>query len=204
MSLDRDSRYNYAHIMRTVDAAGQLVEYDHFDIRPHLVDTVHPDNREFVVEEGDNWSRIGWRRLGRGRRWWIIADYSQVVDPFEALLPAETLRVIGRLSVPVTAGAVTSLTLTRVTGLASGTVLRVQNLDPAAPTAFDAAVLSVNPTTKVVSVTPTTCPAPGIPTALARVGIVRRETRKLSCPSVNRAFFSALGFGNPLNTLVGE
>lgn len=204
MSLDRDSRYNYAHIMRTVDAAGQLVEYDHFDLRPHLVDTVHPDNREFTVEEGDNWSRIGWRRLGRGRRWWIIADYSQVVDPFEALQPVEALRVTGRLSSPVAAGTVVSLTLTKVTGIASGTTLRVQNLDPAAPTTFDAAVLSVNPTTRVVSLTPATCPAPGIPTALARVSIVRRATRKLVCPSMNRAFFSALSFGNPLNTLVGE
>lgn len=204
MSLDRDSRYNYAHIMRSVDAAGQLVEYDRFDLRPHLTDTTHPDNQEFQVTEGDNWSRIGWRRLGRGRRWWIIADYSNVVDPFEELLTAETVRVIGRLSVAVAAGSVSTMALTRVTGIAAGTTLRVQNLDPAAPTVFDAAVLSVNTTSKVVTVTPTDCPAPGIPTALSRVSIVRREGRKLVCPSVNRALFGALSFGNPLNVLVGE
>lgn len=201
--IDAESRYNYAAVFRLYDHTGRLIEREHFDLRPPLANITHNDNQTVAVADGDNWSRIAWRRLGKGTRWWIIADYSDVIDPFTATRTATVLTYAARLSGNIAAGTVTSFTVTDVRRVRIGTVLRVENLDPASPVSFDASVLSVNTTSKLVTVTPVTCAAPGIPALLARVSTVTRRQATLVCPSVNRAMFDALNFADPTGLISG-
>lgn len=186
--------------MRIVNASGYLVEREHLDIRPTLVTILQPDNQEFTPDTTDNWSRLAWRKLGNGRRWWIIADYSKIIDPFGELAAFQVLSAVSQLSANVAAATVTQITLTDVRRILRGQRLRVESLDPALPNTFDCSVLAVNATTKVVNITPAT--SPGVLAALSRVSIIKNQGVKLTCPSVHRAFFEILDFNNPLNTLV--
>jgi hypothetical protein len=200
VSIKPESRSNYAPTIRVVNSAGFLVEREHLDIRPTLVTTVHSDNQEFVPLSNDNWSRISWRKLGHGRRYWIIADYSNIVDPWTELQPIKVYKVVAQLNANVVAGTINQISLTRTKGVSRGQVLRVENLDPMALVSFDCSVLAVNPIANTVDITPVA--APSVPALLSRVSVVSDQPVKLTCPSVQRAFFEALNFGNPLNTLV--
>ena len=202
MSVSRESRYNYSATILVADAAGFLVEKPHLDIRPQLVNIVHPDNVEFSPSGNDTWSRIGWRKLGNGRRWWIIADYSQILDPFSELKPETKYKYVTQLSVNVPATtAITSITVVNAKKVKRGDVLRVEDLDTGNLVSFECFVLAVNETTNVVTISPITTPAGGVPFLLSRVSRVYKEQLRLIIPSANRAFFEALNFGNPLNVL---
>lgn len=202
MSVGRESRYNYAPTIRVTDAAGFLVERLHLDIRPQLVNVIHPDNVEYTPSENDTWSRIGWRKLGNGRRWWIIADFSQVIDPFKELKPTTKYKYVTQLSVNVPAAStITSITVTNAKKVKRGDSLRLEDLDQAHLVSLDVFVLAVNETTNVVTLSPIATPAGGIPFALSRVSRIYKDTLRLVIPSANRAFFEALNFGNPLNVL---
>lgn len=202
MSVGRDSRHNYSAVMRVVDAAGNLVEREYLDIRPRLVLTDHPDNVQFTPSASDTWNRIGWRRLGRFDRYWIIADYSGVLDPWTELKPKRKTKAIAQLTANAVTGAIDTIFVSDVRSISPTQILRIENLDPSNPTFFETPVLSVNPLLKRVTLTPSTVPAPGIPFALSRVSIVYTESRRLTVPSPNRAFFEALNFSNPMNILV--
>lgn len=203
MSVGRESRYNYAAIMRVTDSAGFLVEREHLDIRPTLVNIVHADNREYVPSPNDNWSRIAWRKLGDGRRWWIIADYSQIVDPFTELRPVEKTKYVTQLAADIPAtSSITEFQVNHPTKVNRGDMLRIEDLDIAHQVSMDVAVLSVNETAGTVQVSPVTSPAGGIPAALSRVSRIYKEQLRIIVPSAHRAFFEALNFGNPLNVLV--
>lgn len=197
-----ESRYNYAAIMRVVSNNGFLVEREHLDLRPTLVTTVHPDNQQFTPAKGDTWSRIAWRRLGNGRRYWIICDYSGIIDPFSELRPRKKYRARTQLTVNVSAGAVNTITVGSLRGIRRGSTLLIEDLNPANLVSFEATVLATNATTNVIQLTPATCPAGGVPFALSRVSEVYEETITLTCPSINRALFNVLDFANPLNVLV--
>lgn len=202
MSVGPVSRYNYAATIQVVDASGQLVEREHLDIRPPLQNVVHPDSQEFTPNEKDNWSRIGWRKLGDGRYWWIIADYSQILDPFAELRPQEKTKYLTRLSANVPAATtITSITVSRVKEVKRGDFLRIEDLDIAHAVSFDVVVQTTNDTTGVVTFAPVVSPAGGVPSALSRVSKVYKENVRLIIPSPHRAFFEALNFTNPLNIL---
>lgn len=201
---------NYSAVIRNVDEFGQQVEYDYLDLRPRLVDIKHPDNSQYVPQEDDNWSRVAWRFLGNGRYYWIIADYSQVLDLFEELGPIVVERARTQLSANLTAGAtITSALVVRGRELQRGTTLRIWRGDNSA--SLDVRVSAVDPTTakglvgecRVTFPSPVVVPGgPGILAVGSRVTEVMRQDRPLVIPSVTRALFNAMDFGNPMNTLV--
>lgn len=202
MSIGNKSRYNYAIRIRKRNSAGVLVEYERFDIRPTLVRIVHADNTEYVPANDDNWSRIAWKTLGDGRLYWIIADYSQIVDAFTELMPTQRVSYMTQLSVTLSAGVQNQMTVVRSKGMQRGMRLRIKDLNLANPNSIDVSVISVNHTTKVVIFTPVTVPAGGIVASLSQVSRIYETRRHLIVPSVHRALFQALEFDNPLNTLV--
>lgn len=205
MSIGSESRSQYAVVMRIVNAAGALVEREHLDIRPALTSTVAADSQQFTPAASDNWSRIGWKRLGDGRRWWIIADYSQIVDPFTDLQPETQYNYLAQLGADLTDGeTVSQLTLRSAADAGKFTIgmsLHVEDLNPANPVSFDTSVLSVDPLMLTVQVAPVTVTG-NLPALLSRVSQETSLPVQLTCSSPNRAFFNALNFSDPTNVLV--
>src|SRR4029077_167672 len=130
MSIGLTSRNNYSAIMRVVNAANFLVEKEHLDIRPTLVSIKFADNQQFSPSQTDNWSRIAWRKLGNGRYYWIIADFSQIVDPFSELSPIVKNQYITQLTTDVPAGIVNSIVVADPKRISMSMLLFVENLDP--------------------------------------------------------------------------
>jgi hypothetical protein len=204
MAIGSESRNNLAVIMHVVNAAGALVEREHLDIRPALMTINAADNQRFVPASGDNWSRIGWKKLGDGRRWWIVADYSEIVDPFTDLQPVTQNTYLAQLAATAT-GTVTQLSLRSAADAGKfqrGMTIYVEDLNPSNPVSFTTTVIGVDTNNLIVTITPVTLVG-SIPFALSRVSSVAQLPVQLVCPSPNRAFFNALNFDNPLSTLVG-
>lgn len=203
MAVFRNSRYNFAPIVRVVNATGHLIEREHLDLRPTLVRIAHSDNLEIIPNSGDNWSRLAWRALGDGRLYWIICDYSQIIDPLSELKPATKTKYVSQLLATIPAGAeVAQITVDYPKNIKRAMRLRLEDLDPAHAVSVETHVLDVNETTGVVTCQAFTPPAGGIPFALSRVSRVYEEGVRLTVPSASRALFEALDFNNPLNILV--
>lgn len=201
MSVGPQSRYNYAAVVEVVDSSGFLIEKEHLDIRHPLVRINYSDNRQLTPSPTDNWSRIAWRTLGDGRRWWIIADFSQILDPLTELQPATKTKYLAQLTVPLVIGIKYSqITVDRPFSIQRGQKLKIEDLDPSNKVSVFTTVLAVNQTTGVVDVSSFT--SPGIPAALSRVSHVFQQSPSLVIPTTQRAFFEALDFGNVLNTFV--
>ena len=195
------SRYNYAKRVRLLGGTGDLLEYERFDIRPRVVKTQYPDNAELQPSQGDNWSRLAWKSLGDGQLYWVICDFSEVIDPFSELVPEVKARYVTRLGANIAAGSQNTATLINSRGIRRGTVLRFEDLDPTHLVSVDAPVLSVESGSHVVTFSPTTFPVGGVPSTYSRVSIVSRQGVRLVCPSPQRALMQVLDFGNPLNTM---
>lgn len=230
MSVGPESRNNYSVIMRVVNTAGYLVEREHLDIRPRLVNTSFPDNQQFIPSQQDNWSQIAWKKLGDGQRWWIVADFSGVIDPFLDLLPALKFNYLTQLSADAGVGYTTQITVKDPKRLSMGMLILVEDLTFLQPSsgsltsqvgvsgselgltqilgnpstlsgAFVTSIIAVNNQTGVVDVQPITVNSPGVPAALSRVSQILQVSPQLTCPSVQRAFFETQQFSNPLNVL---
>jgi hypothetical protein len=200
--ITAESRSNYCQVIRIVDGNARLVEPEHLTLRPSLAATQHSDNQEFYGDTDFRWSQAAWQRLGSGKRWWIIADYSSIVDPFRDPQTKIVYQAKAQLRAELVGGmTVSSIPVTHPARFAVGDRIVVENLDPATPTRMEAVVQGVNSAHSAVEVIPTRVPAPGIPVALSRVSIRKLEPRRLVCPAPSRAFFECLNFGNPANTL---
>jgi hypothetical protein len=188
--------------MRNVDAAGRSIEHDYLDIRPSLVQTVHPDNTEYVPSPGDNWSRIAWKKLGNGRHYWIIADYSSIVDPLSELQPETKTRYVAQLTYPVQSGE-TQIRVDSVRRICRGMLLQLQDLAPLGAT-LEGSVLGVDSTNNIVTFSTPLLASPPvlIQPQLSRVSELYQEDVRLVIPSPHRALFEALNFTNAFNTLV--
>jgi hypothetical protein len=195
-----NSRQNYANLVRRVDSTGALIEFERYDIRPTLTRINFPDNTQYTPTASDTWSRIGWRFLGDGKLYWVIADCSQIVDPFFELGPIQRTRFLTQLSVDLSSGTQNSITLLRTKGIQKGMKLRIEDLDPANSVSVDVAVTGVNDITKVVTFSPVTTPE--IPALLSKVSLIYEQKRPLTIPTTSRTLFDLLDFGNPINTLV--
>lgn len=195
-----NSRQNYANLVRRVDSTGTLIEFERHDIRPTLTRISFPDNTQYTPTVADTWSRISWRLLGDGRLYWVIADCSQIVDPFSELGPILRTKFLTQLSADLGSGIQNSVILLRTKGIQKGMKLRIEDLDPANPVSVDVAVTGVNDTNKVVTFSPVTTPE--IPALLSKVSLIYEQKRPLTIPTTSRTLFDLLDFGNPINTLV--
>lgn len=203
MSVNDKSRYNYSAKIRVVNSAGYLIEREHLDLRPRLQRTLHSSNIQYPTNKKDNWSRIAWRMLGNGRFWWIIADYSQIIDPLSELYPEEKTRYLTQLDANLLAGERTSAVVKQTKRIKRGMVLRIEDLDTGGPmNSVDVSVLTVNADTGEITFPPVTVPGGGIPSLLSRVSEVYESAVLLTIPAADKALFQAMDFGNPLNVLV--
>jgi hypothetical protein len=201
MSVGSRSRHNYANKIRRTNGAGNLVEFERYDIRPTLTRTQFQDNTQYVPNGSDNWSRIAWQTLGDGRLYWIIADCSGVIDPLSELAPESKTRFVAQLSMALAPGQINQAILTRTKGIQRGTILRIEDLDPNNLVSIDVSVLSLNPETKVITFSPVTL-AGNIVAITSRVSVLYKKPIVLNVPSTSRALFELLDFNNPLSTLV--
>lgn len=47
----------------------------------------------YDVEPNDNLQKISYRFFGSAELWWVVADFNDIFDPFDALVPGSTLRL---------------------------------------------------------------------------------------------------------------
>lgn len=99
MAVFSTSRFNLSAFIEVRDSFGELVENQRMDIRPRILDIDRPSNREYSVQSGDRWDVISSRLLGDPRNWWIIGDFSQVLDPFTELVVGKKLIIPSRNTV---------------------------------------------------------------------------------------------------------
>ncbi len=97
MSIGEFSRHNYCTVISVVDDSGARTENDRIDFPFHrdvIVNTSQPSTREYIVRAGDNWSNIAARFFkGRSDLWWIIAEFSNIIDPFNELVVGAKLKI---------------------------------------------------------------------------------------------------------------
>jgi hypothetical protein len=197
--IGKDSRFNHGGTVRYVDHNGELLEFEHLSIRPSLVRVDHTDNVFYTPSSSDSWSSIGWKLLGSAKHYWIVADYSGVVDCFSDLHGKERKEIFGTLSANLTAGVKTSITLGRTRGVKRGQALTIQDMDSLVEATTT--VLDVNSETGVVSCAPFTVPGGGITAAKSRVYATVRDPLRVRAPSAQRAQFEALNFTDYTQTL---
>lgn len=71
---------------------GELVQPPFVDIRQR-VDDPASDDSVVLYDQTDHWAGLGLKHLSDANAWWVIADLSGVVDPFEELTEAAQLRI---------------------------------------------------------------------------------------------------------------
>ena len=95
--IGEDSRFNYSIVIRTVNTLGEPVENERIHLpyaRERIVNIVRPDLQEYRVQDGDTWSNLAARFLrGRSDLWWVLAEFSGVLDPFDELVPGRLIKV---------------------------------------------------------------------------------------------------------------
>jgi hypothetical protein len=93
MSLKDGSRYLMTQIVQVVDpATGQLLQPAFVDLRER-VSSVASDDKFFVPDASMGWAQVGISYLKDARAWWVVADLSEVIDPFTELLVNQKYRV---------------------------------------------------------------------------------------------------------------
>lgn len=87
-----NSRYLLTSIIEITDPiTGSLVKPAFIDLRPRVSDKA-ADDRFLTVDSSRDWAHLAVKELGDARHWWVIADLSDVIDPFEELVPGKQLR----------------------------------------------------------------------------------------------------------------
>lgn len=96
MSVGSDSRYNRSAILVVQDQFGRPLRKPYLDVFEPYQDIEDPQNLRLRVKDTDEWHRLGYRRLGNARHWWAIADFNNVIDPFEELETGKHIQVPSR------------------------------------------------------------------------------------------------------------
>jgi nucleoid-associated protein YgaU len=87
------SRLNLVDAVQLTDpVTGKVSQPAYVDLRQRVVG-YSADDRVMTVSSALHWSHIGLSYLGDARNWWVIADLSNVVDPFSELEVGAVLRV---------------------------------------------------------------------------------------------------------------
>ena len=91
-----DSRYLRSYVVRLVGPGGVLIEPQWLDFSLRVSFTRYFDNTYQVVSSTTSWAHLGLKFLGDARAWWAIAEFNNILDPFEELEAA------GESETPVT------------------------------------------------------------------------------------------------------
>lgn len=92
--ITRNSRYLLADVVQvTSPVTGALLQPAFMDLRQR-VNTFASDDVFITLPTSSDWSHLALAALGAANHWWVIADLSNVIDPFVEL-PA--LQVAGSM-----------------------------------------------------------------------------------------------------------
>lgn len=70
---------------------GEHVQPPFVDLRQRIRERA-PDDRIIVYDTLDSWSGIAAKHMHDANAWWVIADLSDVIDPFAELVEGKELR----------------------------------------------------------------------------------------------------------------
>lgn len=89
MPVDTKSRWNRSQIIRYRDRDGKPLRRQHFDVMPRYTDIDRPGNRIYRWQQGDDWGRTAGLIYHDENKWWVLAEFNQVIDPFDELVPGK-------------------------------------------------------------------------------------------------------------------
>jgi hypothetical protein len=84
MTIVANSRNLLTDVVQVTDAFGVLVRPPFVDLRERVT-VFAPDDRFITINSALAWGGTGLVYLGNALFWWVIADLSDVVDPFTEL-----------------------------------------------------------------------------------------------------------------------
>lgn len=98
MSITDQSRYNNTVVIKVINDLNEPTENEHIDLpydRSLVVSTEKLiDLHEYKAKDGDSWSNVAARFFrGRSDLWWVIAEFSGVIDPFLELNTGAVLKI---------------------------------------------------------------------------------------------------------------
>lgn len=92
MALSNSSRYLLTDVVEVRDpVTGELVRHPFVDLRPRMTKLAQ-DDRAIVYDTVNHWAGLGAMYMHDANAWWVIADMSGVIDPFEELTEGRQLR----------------------------------------------------------------------------------------------------------------
>lgn len=93
MSVGKDSRYNRSAILVVRDQFRRALRAPYLDILPRYEDTEKSTNRRRLLKDHDRLHTLAYRHLGAARHWWAIAEFNQMIDPFEDFKPEDSITI---------------------------------------------------------------------------------------------------------------
>lgn len=198
MSIKPGSRNNFAVVRRIVDSSGNNTEHDQLDIRPQITKTNHPDNRRIEVLPHETWSHLAWRTLGNGRLWWLIADYSKIVDPFREIQRRDNVSFLDSLMQDIQPGPVSSIRVSRQKRFRKGVRLLIE--DMATGFKLPATVIGLGPADEkpaLVYVAVSSELGDWVRAATSRIMRVDETRPFMTAPTSTRAAFESADYRNP-------
>lgn len=71
------------------DRFNNLLRRTYFAPLSRYPDILRSDSTQYRVQQVDDWANLAFRMLSDENAWWAIADFNQVIDPFEELPPGQ-------------------------------------------------------------------------------------------------------------------
>lgn len=78
-------------ILVPLNSIGRSSEPAYLDLRTPVSEK-GDDDRFFLVASGDSWGSLAFKYLGDARAWWVMADLSEIIDPFTELSPGKAIQ----------------------------------------------------------------------------------------------------------------
>lgn len=94
MAVNSKSRWNRTQLIRYRDQQGKPLRRTHFDYLPRYQQIDRPGNRFYRVQQGDDWGNMAGRLYRDENVWWALAEFNQVIDPFDELVPGEQMTLV--------------------------------------------------------------------------------------------------------------
>jgi hypothetical protein len=87
MSVGSNSRWNRSAIINVRDRYGRLTRRPFLDILPRYEEIFRQDNRAYRARSSDMWDMLAHKLYGNPDLWPVIAEFNQVINPFDELSP---------------------------------------------------------------------------------------------------------------------
>jgi len=92
MSIGTYSMYRLTDVLQIVDGRGRAMQPPFIDLRPRVEEEDGTDHFITIGSKWLTWGLLGLKHLTHADYWWVIADLSGVIDPFEELEVDAVLR----------------------------------------------------------------------------------------------------------------